>query len=579
MRTLFAALEQGYPAENKGRSASARPLLDARVNPQGEAGAPVVRLSMILMTIVGIVLLIACANIANWLLARATKRRREIAVRLALGAGRMRLIRQLLAESLVLSLIGGAFGLLLSYWLLDALVGADLQLPLPVGDEVGIDRRVLFFTTLLALATGIFFGLAPAIQASRPDVLPVLKNEIIPSATSHRGPRAYFSLRQMLVVAQVALSLVSLVAAGVFLESLRRSANTDTGFETTGVLVMNFNLGREGYTEERGQIFYEQAVERVSGLPGVRAAAVAQNPPLAGGLLRSVFPEGQDTTTRERILVQVNSVGVGYFDAIGIPVLRGRPFARTDTDGAPLVVVINETMAERFWPNDDALGKRFKFFGDDHFTTVVGIAKNSKYNAVAEDPTPYIYQPMLQNYTPQATLHVRSASDAAGLATVVRHEIQRIDSTLSVFNVRTLEEQVTDSLAPLRTNVVVLASFGTLALLLASIGLYGVASYSVTQRTREIGVRIALGARRRTVLALILGQGVMLVVVGLAIGVIASLALMSLVPPALAPNVNPQNPATLAITAAILSIVALIATSIPAHRAARLDPLRALRAE
>jgi predicted permease len=579
MRTLFAALEQAYPTENKGRSASAMALLDARVNPQGEAGAPVVRLSMILMTVVGIVLLIACANIANLLLARATKRRREIAVRLALGAGRLRLIRQLLAESIVLALIGGAFGLLLSYWLLDALIGADLQLPLPVGDEVGIDRRVLFFTSLLAIATGVFFGLAPAIQASRPDVLPVLKNEIAPSAASRRGPRAYFSLRELLVIAQVALSLVSLVAAGVFLESLRRSASTDTGFETKGVLVMNFNLGREGYTQERGQLFYEQAVERVSGLPSVRAAAVAQNPPLAGGLLRSVFPEGQDTTTRERILVPVNSVGIGYFDAIGIPLLRGRAFARTDTRGAPLVVVINETMAERFWPNDDAIGKRFKFFGDDDFTTVVGIAKNSKYNAVAEDPTPYIYQPMLQNYTPQATLHVRSAADAAGLASGVRQEIQRIDPTLSVFNVRTLEEQVTDSLAPLRTNVVVMAAFGALALLLASVGLYGVASYSVTQRTREIGLRMALGAGRSSVLGLILGQGLMLVAVGLVLGVIASLALMSLVPPALAPNVNPQNPATLAITASILSIVALIATSIPAHRAACIDPLRALKAE
>jgi macrolide transport system ATP-binding/permease protein len=579
MRTVLAGLEQAYPTENKGRSASAVSLLDARVNPQGRAGAPIVRLSMILMTVVGIVLLIACANIANLLLARATKRRREIAVRLALGAGRLRLIRQLLVESAVLSLVGGAFGLLLSYWLLDALVGADLQLPLPVGNEVGIDRRVLLFTTLLALATGLFFGLAPAIQASRPDVLPVLKNEIIPAATPHRGPRAYFSVRQALVVAQIALSLVSLVAAGVFLESLSRSSRTDTGFETEGVLVMNINLGREGYSEEQGQVFYEQAATSISGLPGVRAAAIAQNPPLSGGLLRSVFPEGQDTTTRERILVPVNSVGVGYFAAIGIPVLRGRAFARTDTRGTPLVVVINETMAERFWPDQDAIGKRFKFFGDDEFTTVVGIARNSTYNAIAEDPTPYIYQPMLQNYTPQATLHVRAAGDAAALAPAVRRDVQRIDPTLSVFNVRTLEEQVFDSLAPLRTNVMVMAAFGGLALLLASVGLYGVASYSVTQRTREIGVRMALGARRSSVLGLILGQGLVLVAVGLVIGVVAALALMSLVPPALVPNVNPQNPVTLAITAAILGAVALIATSIPAHRAARLDPLRALRTE
>jgi predicted permease len=579
VRTIFAGLERAYPSDNRGRGAGAVSLLDARINPQGQAGAPVVQLSMILMAVVGIVLLIACANIANLLLARATKRRREIAVRVALGAGRIRLIRQLLAESFVLSLVGGAFGLLLSYWLLDALAGADLELPLPVGDEMAIDRRVLLFTSLLAVATGVLFGLAPAIQASRPDVVPVLKNEIMPAGRGGRGLRGFLSLRQLLVVAQMALSLVSLVAAGAFLQSLSRSERTDTGFEKMGVLVMNFNLGREGYSDERGQQFYEQAVERVAGLPGVRAAAIAQNPPLAGGLLRSVFPEGQDTTTRDRILVQVNSVGVGYFEAIGIPLVRGRAFARTDASGMPLVVVINETMAERFWPGEDAIGKRFKFFGDDQFTTVVGIARNSKYNAVAEDPIPYIYQPMRQNYTPQATLHVGAAGDAGALASAVRREVQQIDPTLSVFNVRTLAEQVSDSLAPLRTNVVIMAAFGGLALLLASIGLYGVASYSVTQRTREIGVRIALGAGRGRVLGLILGQGLVLVGVGLVVGVLAALGLMSLVSPALAPNVNPRSPALLAATAAILSAVALIATSIPAHRAARLDPLRALRTE
>jgi putative ABC transport system permease protein len=292
-----------------------------------------------------------------------------------------------------------------------------------------------------------------------------------------------------------------------------------------------------------------------------------------------VFPEGQDTTTRDRILVQVNSVSVGYFEAIGIPLMRGRDFVRTDAAGAPLVVIVNQTMAERFWPNADPIGKRFKFFGDDQFTTVIGVARNSKYNGVAEDPIPFIYQPLLQNYTPQATLHVRADGNAAGLAAAVRHEVQQIDATLSVFNIRTLQEQVRDSLGPLRTNVIVLVAFGALALVLASIGLYGVASYSVTQRTREIGVRMALGARRSSVLRLVLGHGLLVVCIGVALGVVTAAALMPLVPAEILPNVSARDPLTFTGTAALLSAVALIASLIPAYRATRIDPLKALRTD
>jgi predicted permease len=579
LRTIFAGLEQAFPSDNRGRSAGAVPLLDARLNPQGNAGAPLVRLSAILMAVVGIVLLIACANVANLLLGRATRRRKEIALRLALGANRLRLVRQLVTESTILSLAGGALGLLLAFWLLDVLVVADLQLPLPVGDELDIDGRVLVFTTLLAIATGMIFGIAPAIQSSKPDIVPVLKNESMPGGARRRGVRGLFDLRQVLVVAQIALALVSLVAAGVFLRSLTRSERTETGFETSGVLVVNFNLGREGYTPERGQIFYEQAATRAAALPGVRRAAVAQSAPLAGGLLRSVFPEGHDTTTRDRILVQVNSISTGYFETIGIPLVGGRDFTRTDGAGAPLVVIVNETMAERFWPGAGAIGKRFKFFGDADFTTVIGVARNSKYNGVNEAPIPFIYQPLLQNYTPQATLHVRADGNASALAGPVRGAVQEIDPTLSVFNVRTLADQVFGSLAPVRTNVIVMAAFGVLALALASVGLYGVASYSVTQRTREIGVRMALGARRGSVLRLVLGQGAVLVAAGIGAGLVASTALMSFVPAALLPNVSARDPLTLAATAAVLGVVALMACWIPAFRATRIDPLVALRTE
>jgi predicted permease len=576
LKTIFARLEQAFPDDNKGRGAGAVPLLDARLNPGGQGGAPVVQISMILMAVVGIVLLIACANIANLLLARATKRRREIAVRLALGAARARLVRQLLTESLLLSIIGASLGLLLAYWLLGALTSADL--PLPIDDAVSLDARVLTFTAMLAIVTGLLFGLVPALQASRPDVVPVLKNETVPSSGG-RGVFGRVTLRQALVVSQVALSLISLVAAGLFLRSLRDAQTMDTGFETRGVLVMTFNLGREGYTPERGQLFYRQVAERIAGLPGVQGAAVAQNPPLAGGFLRSVFPEGMDTTTQDRILVQVNSVSPGYFETIGIPLARGRTFAETDITGSPLVVVINETMAERFWPGQEAIGKRFKFFGDQEFTTVIGIARNAKYNGVAEDPIPFIYQPLRQNYTPQASLHVRGASDAGLLAAPVRQAVLAIDPTLSVFNVRTLDEQVSESLAPLRTNVIMLVVFGALALLLASVGLYGVANYSVTLRTREIGVRMALGAQPSSVLRLVLGNGLLLVGIGLALGLVVALGLTAAIPRELLPNVSPRDPLTFIGTSLLLGGVALLASYIPARRATRIDPLLALRTE
>ena len=579
LRTIFAQLEQAYPNDNKGRSAGAVSLLEARLNPQGQQGAPVVQMSMILMSIVGIVLLIACANVANLMLARASRRRREIAIRLALGASRKRLVRQLLTESVILSVMGSALGLVLAYWLLGLLVGTNLPLPIPVNDNLSLDGRVLGFTAALALTTGPLFGLAPALQGSRPDVVPVLKNETVPAGGGRRGLAGIFSLRQSLVVAQIALSIVSLVAAGLFVRSLSDSRQIDTGFATGGVLVMNFNLGREGYTPERGQQFYQQVVERMTTLPGVVRAAVAQNAPLGGGLLRSVMPEGADTTTRDRILVQVNSVSPGYLDTLNVPLQRGRDFTNDDADGAPKVVIVNETMAARFWPGDDALGKRFRFFGDDDFTTVVGIARDAKYNAVTEDATPYIYQPIRQSYSPAAVLHVRSTVDAASLAAGVRREVQQLDPTLSVFNIRTLEDQVAQSLAPLRVNVILLTTFGALALLLASVGLYGVANYSVTQRTREIGVRMALGAGAGSVLGLVLGRGLVLVAAGLALGRGVAYAMTWAIPAALLPNISPRDPWTFAATAALLASVALIASYIPAWRATRIDPLVALRTE
>jgi predicted permease len=579
LRTVFANLEQTFPVDNKGRSATAVPLLEARLNPNGQGANVLVQQSTVLMIVVGIVLLIACANIANLLLSRASKRRREVAIRLALGAKRSRLVRQLMTESLLLAILGGIAGMGVASWTLSAIVAAELPLPFPVDpDALSLDPTVLGFTAGLALLTGLLFGLAPALQASKPDVVPVLKNELVASSTGHRGLRAFLSLRQVLVVVQVALSLIALVAVGLFLRELRNSQRIDTGFETRGVLVMNFNLLREGYTEDRGLTFYEQVVERASGLPGVQGAAIAQSPPLAGGFARSVFPEGADTTTTGRILVQVNTVSTGYFQTIGIPIVRGRDFTRADTAEAPKVVIVNQTMANQFWKGEEPIGKRFKFFGDQDYTTVIGVARDSKYNGVAEDPQNFIYQPLAQNYTPQATLHVRTAGDAASLANAVRGATRELDPSLSVFNIRTLAEQVGNSLQPLEMNVLMLAVFGGLALLLASIGLYGVASYSVSQRTREIGVRMALGAQPSSVIGLVLGQGMILVGIGLAIGLIAAYSAAGLMS-ALVLVVNPRDPMTFIVTALGLGAVALLASYIPARRATRIDPLIALRTD
>lgn len=565
-------LEQAYQNDNDGRGTSLLPLLETRVNPNGRRR--VFTLAGLLMTVVGIVLLIACANLAGILLARAAGRRKEIAIRLALGATRVRVTRLLLTESLVISIASGAIGLLLSYWALTALLSANLPLPFPVALNPGIDAWVLGFALILSILTGLLFGLAPAIQASRPDVVTVLKNELVAAGGRLRG----LTLRKALVVFQVALSLAALIAAGLFLRSLRQAQAVDPGFEINKVLVMTFNLGREGYTPERGRLFYEQVAERTAGLPGARSASIAQDMPFAGGMARSVFLEGQQGASRNGTLVQLNIVDPHYFEALGIPLLRGRAFTSADRPGTPQVVVVNQTMADQFWKGRDPIGKRFKFFGDEQYTEVIGVVKDSKYNALVEDPQPFLYRPLAQNYTPDATLHVRTAADAAALVATVRNAVHEIDPRLTVFDVRTLKEQVDRSLAPQRLNVWLLTTFGVVALLLAAIGIYGVASYSVSQRTREIGIRMALGAARRDVLRLVLRQGLALIVIGVAVGLGGALIVTRLLSSLLF-GVRATDLTTFVTTALMLTAAAVLATYIPARRATRVDPLMALRYE
>ena len=574
MGALASELEKEYPKDNEGRSVRLVPLLTARLDPGGDGQT--VATSAILMSIVSIVLLIACANVANLLLARATRRRREIAIRVAIGASRGRLIRQLLTESLVLSLIGGAVALLAAFWTKDIISSLVPFGGGPNASQIDLDSRVVLFTLAITLASGLLFGLAPALQASRADLVPTLKGDI----TVPVGPRGFrFNLRKALVVLQVALSLFALITAGLFVRSLQKAKAVSPGFITDNVVLMGFNLGREGYSQAQALQFHRLLLERVTQVPGVQTATIARDRPVSFGLLRSVFLEGQEPAPGGRgVLVQTNDVGSRFFETLGISVVRGRDFAETDDEKAPQVVIINEIMAKRFWPEQDALGKRFKFFGDADYRQVVGIARDVKVTSLTERPRPLVYMPMQQDYAPQVTLHVRAAGDATKLVAALRSEIQALDPNLSVLDVETMSERVNQSLQGERTQATLLGSAGVIALLLASLGLYGVMSYMVAQRTREIGIRMALGASRGNVLGLVLKQGATLVSVGVVIGLGAAFGLTRLLASSLF-GITAVDPLTFAGTSLVLVLVSLVASYLPARRATKVDPIIALRYE
>jgi macrolide transport system ATP-binding/permease protein len=574
MGALASELEKQYPQDNEGRNVRLVPLLVARLDPQGDGQT--IATSAILMSIVGIVLLIACANVANLLLARATRRRREIAIRVAIGATRARLIRQLLTESLVLSLIGGVIGLLAAFWTKDLISSLVPFGGGPNAGQIQLDHRVVLFTLAITLVSGLIFGLAPALQASRTDLVPTLKGDI----TVPVGQRGFrLNLRKALVILQVALSLFALITAGLFVRSLEKARAVSPGFIIDKVVLMGFNLGREGYSQAQALQFHRLLLERVTQVPGVQTATIARDRPVSFGLLRSVFLEGQEPGPGGRgVLVQTNDVGGRYFETLGIPVIRGRDFAETDDEKAPQVVIVNEVMARRFWPEQEALGKRFKFFGDQDYRQVVGIARDVKVTSLTERPRPLVYLPIQQDYAPQVTLHVRAAGDATALVTALRREIQTLDPHLSVLNVETMSERVNQSLQGERTQATLLGSAGVMALLLASIGLYGVMSYMVAQRTREIGIRMALGASRGNVLGLVLKQGATLVSAGVGLGLGAAYGLTRLVASSLF-GITAVDPLTFAGTSLLLLLVSLAASYLPARRAMKVDPIIALRYE
>jgi len=573
LKTIARQLEQEYPNENKGRNVTIVPLAQATINPGFRNN--LVMAGGLLMTIVGLVLLIACANVANLLLARAAVRQKEIAVRLSLGASRGRLVLQLLTEGTLLALVGGAFGLVLAYWAQDLLWSYRPPFLQPDAVDLHPDARVLLFTLGVSLATGVVFGLAPAVQSSRPDLAVELKEKISAPAGSNR----MFNLRNLLVAAQIALSLVALIGAGLFLRSLQHAQRIAPGFDAEHLAVMSFDLGAQGYTEERGRQFQQRVLERAASVPGVGSAALASTVPLfAGGFARTVFLEGQDTSDRRSgRLVQITVAGQRYLETLGIPLVRGRDLAETDQPNTPAAVIVNETMAKRFWPDQDAIGKRFKFFGQDNFQQVVGIAKDGKYNFIGEEPTPYIYQATTQVYQPQLSLFVKAARPEAVLGTV-RSEVQQLDRNLPLTGVFTLNEIFGQSLWAPRMGASLLAVFAGLSLVLAIIGIYGVMAYSVNQRTRELGIRMALGASRSDVLRLVVLQAVRLTLIGVVIGLAASFAASRLIASMLF-DVSPTDIVTFVAVPVLLAVSALAASYLPALRATRIDPMVALRYE
>jgi predicted permease len=557
------ALEDGRKGETEGVSELSTPLV-------------------LLMAAVGLVLLIACANVANLLLARAAGRRKEIAVRLAVGASRGRLVRQLLTESLLLSVIGGALGLLLAIWLanwLTAFSPPDSSFA-ESGLLTQLDWRVLGFAAVLSLLTGVFFGLAPALQSSKPDLIPTLKDEMAGAGAGRR----WLTLRNLLVAAQVALSCLVLVGAGLCVRSLRNLVAIDAGFEPAKVVVLATDLALSGYTEERGRQFYTELLERTKALPGVESASLARIVPLGNrGMRIGLEVEGYTPAPNESIEFDFNLVGPDYFRTMKMPLVRGREFTPQDEAKAKQVVIINEAVARTYWPGQDPIGKRL-FLGSVSASQsadtpeVIGVVKDSKYRSLTEQVNPTMFLPVWQHYRPDLALHVRTAGNAGATVEAVRTLAQSLDASLPIYNVRTLEEQKQRSLYAPRLAATLLGGFGLLALALAALGLYGVMSYAVAQRMREIGVRLALGAQSRDVFKLIARQGLTLAGVGLMLGIGSALALTRLMQTALY-GVSPTDPLTFTGIALLLTFVASLACWIPARRATTVDPLTALRHE
>jgi macrolide transport system ATP-binding/permease protein len=569
LKIIASQLAREYPVFNEGKTItlSAPGLLGSfmRGTIIGFAGA--------LMAVAGLVLLLACTNLASLLLARSTERRKEIAIRLAIGANRWGLVRQLLTESVLVASMGGVFGLLLAYWAVNALTLFKPPMDVPLSTELYIDWRVLLFTIGTSALTGAAIGLIPALQSTKPDLIPALKDD----ASAGGSCRSW--LRSGLVVLQVSLSLVLLICGGLVLRSLHRAQFLNPGFVQSNAIKMSFDLELQGYDDARSKDFQRRLLDRTRSLPSVRYAGLADFVPLSMNIFNSeIHIEGRPQALGADVpQSMVGSASAGFLQALGVNLLQGRDFTEQDDEAKPRVAIVNETFARRFWPNEAPIGKRLSFKGPQGpWSEVIGVIQDGKYFSLAENATPLVYTSLKQGDSSYLTLIVRTLGDPQGVIPAVRREIYQLDATLPVFNVQTMVEHMNPPLFPMRVAATMLTGFGLLALTLAAIGILGVISYVVSQRTREIGIRIALGADPSRVFRLVVGDGLFLTAIGIVLGLAFAFVITRLLSSMLY-DVSTIDPLTFGVVLLLLGSVAFLACSVPAYKAMKVDPISALQ--
>ncbi|HEU4766247.1 MAG TPA: ABC transporter permease, partial [Pyrinomonadaceae bacterium] len=534
---------------------------------------------LILLGAVACVLLIACANVANLLLARATSRHKEMAIRSALGASRIRVIRQLLTESVLLSLVGGAIGLLLAVWWSDLLIALGKK-DIPRAIHVGVDWRVLGFTAGVSILTGLIFGLVPAFHSSKTELVESLKEG---GRTGERSSSNF--LRAGLAVAELAIAVVLLVCAGLLLQSLWRLQNVNSGLQAENVLTFNLGLPEVKYDSHKQSRFFADLKGRLESTPGVQSASSIYPLPLSGDRFSISFKiDGRPVATKDEPSADFFTTGVGYFRTMGIPIVKGRDFDDRDKHGATPVIIITEEFARQHFPNEDPIGRRIEpgissIEGEDSMMReIIGVVGNVRNRALNTEARPAYYVPHTQVPFSQMVMVAKTSADPRSLIPAATKEVAAMDQDLPMFGVRTMEEYLSASVAAPRFSTTLLSIFAAVALVLTVVGLYGVMSYSVAQRTNEIGIRLALGAQGRDVLLMIVRQGSKLILIGLGIGLAAAFAVTRLVESLLF-GVTNKDPLTFAAVAVLLAVVALLACYIPAWRATKVDPMEALRCE
>lgn len=571
MRRLAAE----YPESNRGRSARVVPSGDVRFHPGVDTVLKPV--AALLLLVVALVLAIACSNLANLLLANGVRRRREVSVRLALGARRGQLVRQFLLESLLISLAGGAAGLVVAAALVRAITTFQPPIPLPIVFNFGLDARVLAFTLGLSIVTGLLFGLVPALRASRPDLVQSLRSQ----DASQRGSRRQFSLRNVLVVSQVSVSMLLLVVSGLFIRSLLSTQRVDPGFESTraALLTVNTDLGR--LTEPQAFEFLRQLQERISARPDVRRVALADRVPLGVSVRTTgISVEGyQPPAGQETVDVDYTVVGPGYLATLGIPLLAGREFTDRDDAASPRVVVVSEALARRFWETTDVVGKRFRLGGADGAeVSVVGLTRDTRVRTFGESPRPFIYASLAQDFSPSITIVAATVGSPEPVLHAMREASASLNVAVPVFDAKTMTAHLGVMMFVPRMGAALMTLFGVLAVSLALLGLYGVVSFAVSQRTREMGIRIAVGASAGQVMSMVVGEGLRLVAIGGAIGLLLATAVSGPLSSALY-GVPRLDVSVFTLVSLLFATVAALASAIPGHRAARVQPVVALKHE